>query len=352
MESRTVEWPVPPPVPGSGTPQAGGLRERKKRLMRQQLSDTATRMFMERGFDGVRVTEIAEACGVSEKTVFNYFPAKEALILDRLEATTAALKSGLADPGVPPVRAVLRILDGELGAMTSWLAAQDDPARASAAIRRFGTLIWETPALRAYQSDMMDQSTAMVAAILAGHAGLSPDEPEPQIAATALLGLWRIQYRALPKYLDGTRTPAEVRQVVAGDVRRAARLISIGLDSLPARLDDGRPGLVSRACTAGRRDRAHGDGRVPSEAGGCRLVPATVVSGPTGTEVTVVTFGPERPGRYCANAMRPPMRVARIRTAAGSPVTRRQGRSSTAMSATSPRAIRRGAPPGSSGVPR
>src|SRR6202044_1891396 len=107
MESRTVEWPVPPPAPGSQEPEAGGLRERKKRLMRQQLSDTATRMFLERGFDAVRVTEIAEACGVAEKTVFNYFPAKEALILDRLETTMASLKAALADPGVPPVQAVL-----------------------------------------------------------------------------------------------------------------------------------------------------------------------------------------------------------------------------------------------------
>ena len=87
-----------------------GLRQRKKRLMRQQLSDTATLMFMERGFDAVRVAEVAEACGVSERTVFNYFPNKESLILDRLEATMAALRrvgrtrlrpgrGGAADPG-------------------------------------------------------------------------------------------------------------------------------------------------------------------------------------------------------------------------------------------------------------
>ena len=54
--------------------------------MRQQLSDTATAMFLERGFDGVRVAEVAAACGVSEKTVSNYFPVKEALVMDRLEA--------------------------------------------------------------------------------------------------------------------------------------------------------------------------------------------------------------------------------------------------------------------------
>jgi hypothetical protein len=44
---------------------------------------------------------------------------------------------------------------------------------------------------------MMDQFTAVTAAILAGRAGISADDPEPQIAAAALLGLWRIQFQAL-----------------------------------------------------------------------------------------------------------------------------------------------------------
>src|SRR6202044_2222233 len=187
MESRTVEWPVPPPAPGSQEPEAEGLRERKKRLMRQQLSDTATQMFMERGFDAVRVTEIAEACEVSEKTVFNYFPTKESLILDRLETTMTSLKSGLAQPGVQPTEGALRILNDERTAMTSWLTPQDDMDKASAASRRFGPLIQASPSLRAHQSDMMDQFVAVAAEILATRAGLSPDDPEPQIAATALV---------------------------------------------------------------------------------------------------------------------------------------------------------------------
>lgn len=172
-------------------------------------------------------------------TVFNYFPTKESLILDRLEATLASLRAGLADTGIPPVTAVLRILDHELGAMTSWLAAQDDPARASATMRRFGTLIQATPSLRAYQSDMMDQSVAVAAAILAERAMLSPDDPEPQIAATALLGLWRVQFHSLSKFLDGTRTPAQVRHAVTADVNRAAGLINAGLNSFPGGPRDG-----------------------------------------------------------------------------------------------------------------
>ena len=230
---RTVDWTAPR-TPETAAAQAEGLRERKKRLMRQQLSDTATQMFMERGFDAVRVTEIAAACGVSEKTVFNYFPTKESLILDRLEATMASLKTGLTQPGVKPAGAALRILNDELTAMTSWLTDQDDLVQASAEIQRFGALIQATPSLRAHQSDMMDQFVAVAAEILARRAGLSPDDPEPQIAATALLGLWRIQFQALPKYLDGNRTPAQVHQAVSAEVNRAAQIIEHGLRSFPS----------------------------------------------------------------------------------------------------------------------
>jgi AcrR family transcriptional regulator len=207
------------------------LRERKKRLLRQQLSDTATEMFMDRGFDAVRVTEVAEACGVSEKTVYNYFPTKESLVLDRGDATMASLPTGLTEPGIPPVEATLRILDDELRSMTSWLALQDDPSQASTAMLRFCQLIRATPALRTHQRDMTERLIAAAAEILAKRTGLSPDAPEPQIAATALLGLWDIQSRSLEKHLAGTRTPEQVRRAVTADVKRAARLIHTGLSS-------------------------------------------------------------------------------------------------------------------------
>jgi AcrR family transcriptional regulator len=228
MSSQTVEWPGGEVAAGP----AEGLRARKKRLMRQQLSDTATRMFVERGFEAVRVAEVAEACGVSEKTVFNYFPTKESLVLDRLEATMASLRTGLAAPAIPPVQAALRILDGELSAMTAWLTGQDDPAGAARAIRRFGDLIRATPSLRAYQSDMMDQFVSVAAEILAARAGMLADDPEPQIAARALLGLWHVQAESLRKHLDGA--PERVHEMVTADVRRAAWLIENGVGSLAA----------------------------------------------------------------------------------------------------------------------
>jgi AcrR family transcriptional regulator len=242
MSARTVDWTVlraagagapGAGAPGDRAPGAEGLRERKKRLMRQQLSDTATEMFLERGFDAVRVAEVAQACGVSEKTVFNYFATKESLLLDRGEATMASLRAGLAASGVPPVAAAERILAAELGSLLSWLASQDDPARAIDGIRRFGRLIRSTPALRAHQRDLTDRLIAMAAEILAERAGMSPDDPEPRITATALLGLWDVQSQSLGRYLDGTRSPEQVREAVTADISRAARLLGAGLSSWP-----------------------------------------------------------------------------------------------------------------------
>ena len=41
-------------------------------------------------------------------------------------------------------------------------------------------------------------------------------------------------FQALSKYLDGTRTPAQVHQAVSAEVNRAAQFIDTGLQSLPS----------------------------------------------------------------------------------------------------------------------
>jgi AcrR family transcriptional regulator len=244
--------PTAPNKAPSGGPGPEGLRERKKRLMRQQLSDTATEMFVQRGFDAVRVAEVAQACGVSEKTVFNYFPTKESLVMDRLDATMDAVRTGFADPAIPPVQAALRILADELAGMTSWLAAQADPILAGRKVQQYGNLIRTTPSLRAHQHTMLARLIALAAGVLAERVGLAEDDPEPQIAATALIGLWQIHFRALRKYLDGTRTPDRVHRAVTADVRRAAGLIESGLRTFGA-----GPGPAQPPPPAGyRADRA------------------------------------------------------------------------------------------------
>jgi AcrR family transcriptional regulator len=229
MESQpTVDWTQP----ADGRPPVS-LRERKKALTRQRLSDTATRMFLDRGFDAVRVTEIAAACDVSEKTVYNYFPTKESLVLDRWESTAKALRIALADPGPHPVDAVRRVLAGELAALTSWLTTQSDQAAAVESMRKFSELIAATPALRAYSNETRNELTGLAAALLAGRAGLAADDPGPQITATALIGLWGVHFTALKKHLDRAGTPQAIYDAVSAEVDEAAGLLRTGLASWP-----------------------------------------------------------------------------------------------------------------------
>jgi AcrR family transcriptional regulator len=63
-----------------------GLRERKKARTRRVIADAAARLFAERGYEQVAVSDVARAAEVSEQTVYNYFQTKEQLVTDRDQA--------------------------------------------------------------------------------------------------------------------------------------------------------------------------------------------------------------------------------------------------------------------------
>ena len=85
---------------------------------------------------------------------------------------------------------------------------------------------------------------------------MSAGDPEPQIAARALLGLWHVQAESLRKHLASSPAPPRIRELVSADVRRAARLIETGLRSFPPALPAGRRGPVSLVSTEYRTMRA------------------------------------------------------------------------------------------------
>src|SRR6187200_3087219 len=68
-----------------------GLRERKKRQTREAIAHAAMGLFAEHGFDAVTVADVARAADLSEKTVFNYLPAKVDLVVHGGEERRAAL---------------------------------------------------------------------------------------------------------------------------------------------------------------------------------------------------------------------------------------------------------------------
>src|ERR1700735_1178860 len=91
------------------------LRSRKRLATRQGISNVATRLFIERGFDHVTVDEIAAAADVGRMTVFNYFPRKEDMFFDLDEEGREMLRETLRhrDPRIAPSE-TLRLLAHQL----------------------------------------------------------------------------------------------------------------------------------------------------------------------------------------------------------------------------------------------
>jgi AcrR family transcriptional regulator len=64
---------------------------------RARIREVANRLFIERGYDSVTVAEVAREAGVSSVTVFNHFPRKEDLFLDRTSDAVDFLRAAIRD---------------------------------------------------------------------------------------------------------------------------------------------------------------------------------------------------------------------------------------------------------------
>jgi len=86
-------------------------RSRTRLATRQAISNAATRLFIERGFDHVTVDEIAATAGVGRMTVFNHFPRKEDMFFDLDDEGRETLREALRqrESRVSPIEA-LRLL--------------------------------------------------------------------------------------------------------------------------------------------------------------------------------------------------------------------------------------------------
>lgn len=81
-----------------------GVRERKKRELRDRLSLTTVLLARERGLANVRVEDIVERAGVSRRTFSNYFASKEDAIADRhVQRTRAAAQALRERPADEPL---------------------------------------------------------------------------------------------------------------------------------------------------------------------------------------------------------------------------------------------------------
>ncbi len=174
-------------------PEAMGRRERKKAATRKAISDVATSLFAERGFDAVSIREIAEAADVSPTTVFAHFPQKEALVFDEDDDQRERLIAAVRDraAGTTIAQALHAYLLSDYAEALEFAGEHPEEM-----IRTFMDLVHRTPALADYEAKMwLRHEDALTAAIAAD---LGQAEPSDEIRAYArfILQLWQLMHEA------------------------------------------------------------------------------------------------------------------------------------------------------------
>jgi len=119
-----------------------GLRERKRRALRGELSLAALRLAKQHGLENIRTEDIVAAVGVSRRTFSNYFATKYEAIADRLlERAEQSAEALRARPHSEPL---WEALTAALIAPYEALALSDSRESREATL-----LVLEHPALRA-----------------------------------------------------------------------------------------------------------------------------------------------------------------------------------------------------------
>jgi len=214
---------------GPATP-AEGLRERKKRATREAILRAAMTLFQERGFDAVTVADVARAADVSEKTVFNYFPAKEDLVFSRGVDRAAELVEAVRSraPGEPVLEPFRRMTERLI------VRIETAPVEQIVAVPR---LVWASAALRERLFLAWEREAELLTPVVAEAAGVAATDLRAGVAARSLSWAHRLVFRAgLARLLAG-----DDRRAIAVDLREQAAnayaLLAGGIAELGADAD-------------------------------------------------------------------------------------------------------------------
>lgn len=219
---------------------ASGLRERRKQQTRQTISDIATHMFAEHGFDEVTISQVADAAGVAKMTVTNYFPRKEDLVFDRAEAVIRHLADVVTTraPGESMLAAVRRDYADSV-ARADVTLGMSSPA--------FARMINNSPVLTSRGRDMLFQRERALGDAIA--AETSTDGPQERLVAALLAAPHRVLYAEASERSLAGQPRAEICNWLAVAAAQAFDLLEPSLGSY--RIRDEAGGEHSRA--AGQR---------------------------------------------------------------------------------------------------
>ncbi|HTX13241.1 MAG TPA: helix-turn-helix domain-containing protein [Solirubrobacteraceae bacterium] len=185
-----------------------GLRERKKRRTRELIASTAARLFAEHGYEQVSVLDVAAAAEVSEQTVYNHFPTKRALVLDRDEELRDRLTALIASrpSGVSPAAA---IRDAALSMVAELRTMSDTQIHGG-----LGYLSVRSPAVRRLALEMTDRHADAIAAVLTDAPG-GPSLAVTKVHAIALAWVFQTITDESGRGTAAGLSPAEIADALA-----------------------------------------------------------------------------------------------------------------------------------------
>jgi AcrR family transcriptional regulator len=190
-----------------------GLRASNKARTRLSISDTATRMFIEHGFEHVTVAQIAEAAQVSVKTVFNYFPSKEDLFFDRAREVRASLLAAVRErpQGTAALEALRAVLADRCVPFdpAGWRALRE-PSRYEA-FRSFIGAEYASPALQARRLAIAEELGDALAALFARELN---DRRAAAVFASMAIGVIVLRERELAAAMLQRASPRTVERRV------------------------------------------------------------------------------------------------------------------------------------------
>lgn len=186
------------------------LSESRKAQTRLKIATAAVRLFAEHGVDGTSAAQIADAVGISLRTLWRYCPSKEECVAPLLTTGLDRLVESLRR--WPADRALADAADD-----AGWFAdSTSERVRLTVQLMRIART---EPALAAVWTRVYSEAVAPIAAVLAARGGCAPDELRVKVRAAMLVAalhhgmrdyVWRPAGRGGPSLEDTVRAAARI----------------------------------------------------------------------------------------------------------------------------------------------
>ncbi len=152
------------------------VRERTRRAVREELTQLAQSMFVEKGYDETTIDDLAAAAGMSRRTFFRYFTSKEELVVGKYEVLGERLAEDLASrPADEPIWTSMRHVFGHV------VEYFESEARSATTIA-MENIVRDHPSLNASYLDRVSRIQERVLEQARARAG-QPEPTDPRIQA-------------------------------------------------------------------------------------------------------------------------------------------------------------------------